>query len=83
MSVSKIELKLPFGFQPDPILQTATPGQCEIILTTGCVALKALLFKTDSLSNEEAYKKATAEQVSLFRKYLLEGLIVVVLILLK
>jgi hypothetical protein len=62
MSVSKIELKLPFGFQPDPILETATPEQCEIILTTGCVALKALLFKTDSLSNEEAYKKATAEQ---------------------
>ncbi|XP_046458946.1 uncharacterized protein LOC124205543 [Daphnia pulex] len=62
MSISKIELGLPFGFQPDPILETATPEQRAIVLTTGCVALKALLFKTDSLSNEEAYKKATAEQ---------------------
>jgi chromosome segregation ATPase len=62
MSISKIELELPFGFQPDPILETATPEQRAIVLTTGCVALKALLFKTDSLSNEEAYKKATAEQ---------------------
>jgi chromosome segregation ATPase len=62
MSVSKIELVLPFGFQPDPILETATPEQRAIVLTTGCVALKALLFKTDSLSNEEAYKKATAEE---------------------
>jgi hypothetical protein len=53
---------LPFGFQPDPILETATPEQRAIVLTTGCVALKALLFKTDSLSNEEAYKKATAKQ---------------------
>ncbi|EFX82890.1 hypothetical protein DAPPUDRAFT_101087 [Daphnia pulex] len=62
MSVSKIELQLPFGFHPDPILETATPEQRAIVLTTGCVALKALLNKTDSLSYEEAYDKATAEQ---------------------
>ncbi|XP_046638049.1 uncharacterized protein LOC124316258 [Daphnia pulicaria] len=61
MSPIKIKLELPFDFQPDPILQTATPEQRAIILTTGCVALKALLDEKDSLTNEEAYKKATAK----------------------
>ena len=54
MSIHTITLELPFGFVPDPILETATPEQRAIVLTTGCVALKALLNKTDSLSYEEA-----------------------------
>jgi hypothetical protein len=62
MSIHTITLELPFGFVPDPILETATPEQRAIVLTTGCEALKALLNKTSSLSNEEAYKKATAEE---------------------
>ena len=38
-------------------------------MTTGCVALKALLNKTDSHSYEEAYEKATAQQ---FDKWITE-----------
>ena len=64
MSIHTITLELPFGFVPDPVLHTATPEQRAIVLMTGCVALKALLNKTDLLSNEEAYKKATAEQTA-------------------
>ena len=62
MSTHTITLELPFGYVPDPILETATPEHCAIVLTTGCVALKAWLNKTDSLSYEEAYERATAEE---------------------
>ena len=69
MPVHTITLELPFGFVPDPVLYTATPELCAIVLTTGCVALKALLNKTDSHSYEEAYEKATAQQ---FDKWITE-----------
>lgn len=59
MSATKIlELRLPFDFQPDKILDTATPDQCTIVLTTGCQALHAVVNKTNELTNEQAYEEA-------------------------
>ncbi|KAI9558836.1 hypothetical protein GHT06_015625 [Daphnia sinensis] len=63
MSATKqLVLDLPFDFNPDKILETATPDQCAIVLTTGCEALHALLNKKNELSNEEAYKQAKTEE---------------------
>ncbi|XP_057369296.1 uncharacterized protein LOC130690305 isoform X2 [Daphnia carinata] len=58
----KLVLDLPFDFNPDKILETATPDQCAIVLITGCEALHALLNKTTKLTNEQAYEKAKTDE---------------------
>lgn len=64
MSTIIVPVEVPFGFKPDELLSSATPEQKAIILTTGCVALKALLSKTDAITHEEAYAQASFAEIA-------------------